>query len=323
MRAQGEDFFGTLKAVFTVQCGSGCLENKSKKSFRRKIFRSPASGNFKNRGFFLIAMVSTFLLVPDTAGAEKKQEFRSYPIYGASVESSVEGVKTIVGEKGRVLVNRATRTLVVLATPERHAEVVAFLEQANRPVKSVRIEVRIEQGAFVDTGYDGMSIEAHADPRGSRIEIRPGMHRSSRSASTRTRQSLLVSSGREGVIEVGRDIPFREWIFRYGRRFGYFEESVRFRFVGARLVVSPTVIGKGPEVLLSIVPEISMLDGKRKESVRFVRAATEIRASHGVSVSLGDFSEHGEFYDRFLAGRVQGGKIRKVAITVTPYIVEP
>ena len=57
-------------------------------------------------------------------------------------------------------------------------------------------------------------------------------------------QTLLVMSGSEGRIAVGRSIPYTDWFYWYTKNRGYMIKETKFKDVSTGFVVRPRVAGK-------------------------------------------------------------------------------
>lgn len=251
---------------------------------------------------FLCLTCGLLFLFPVLGGAEDEpRQFRTYSLLSDDVDAVRTVAETIIGKEGKVIYYESRHQFVIWATPEQHEKLAGVLEQFNVPPPMVRIVVqkREEAGRSRISGF--------------------GTSGSFSSSS----QNLLVASGREGAILVGEQVPFRDWfVHHYGPGHGYFEEQITYRFVGARLVVQPTVLGAGGMIRLRLVPEFSVLKGGRREGIRITAAATEITVRNGQPFPLGGFSEHKEFYRHFLVIADRAGQTQQVSLTVTATIVE-
>lgn len=114
-----------------------------------------------------------------------------------------------------------------------------------------------------------------------------------------------------------------EWISECGRNWGRIHGDVQWQSVGAKLVVTPTVVGEGPLINIKLTPEVSgYVDGK-PQTISFVEAATEVVAMDGQPLPLGRFGENKEFYSRFLIGVDSSGNESSLDITLVPHIIAP
>jgi len=274
--------------------------------------------------FFLL--LGVFFIGSMMYGISQDQELRSYPVFPDALEAAIETVRTIVGDQGKVIYNKANHQILVFASESDHKRIEEAINTVNRPPKMIRIEVQnsqLQSGRQMDAGLNASGvIVRHSDGTSGRIKIRPHLSDRSYGSQENAKQILVVSSGRHAYIDVGEEVPYREWFIRYGREYGYLEEGIVYRFVGARLAVQPTVVGNGPLIVLKLIPELSALTGDAEKSIRFIRAATELTVQNGMPLTLGGFSENKDFYDRFLTSLDRGGNNRQVNITVTATIVE-
>ena len=93
------------------------------------------------------------------------------------------------------------------------------------------------------------------------------------------------------------------------------------RQVGAFLWVQPTVLGDGTTVQVTLTPELSgLVEGGRRQRIRYKRVATTVTIRNGESQSLGEYGENSEFYDLYLAGMNQSDRSSSTRITLTVHI---
>jgi len=208
-----------------------------------------------------------------------------------------------------------------------HGQVKDVLDALNTPALNVRLEVVIndvekEGGSGLGVRGSG-GVEVSGSGVRGRGRFKPFAKRRSAKRRSATREILLVRSGGEGTISVGREVPYRETILEYGRRWGYIRESTVIQRVGASLRVRPMVIGKGPLISIRVIPEVSVITDEGSRTIRYTQAATELTARDGQVFTLGEFGENSEFYRSFLVGVDSSGKERSLRISARPTILEP
>ena len=267
------------------------------------------------------------LLANPASAAERS--FRVYPLGvqdGPTVQAAAE---MVLAPPSRVLLDRTRNRLLANATADEHRALAHLVREVAAPAANVRIEVRSRDA--------GTSEDVRAGLERPEIRIR---HRDGRTTGTaaadvaiearrtrtlaQTTQEILVSSGREGVIEVGQEVPYTEWLFDYAIRHGLVRTpDIRWRLIGARMVVLPTIVGDGPLIHVRLIPEVTAEVQGHPERVRFERVATEVTVRDGEPLRIGGFAENRDFYDRFLVGVGRGGQTRALDISLIPRIERP
>jgi type II secretory pathway component GspD/PulD (secretin) len=135
-------------------------------------------------------------------------------------------------------------------------------------------------------------------------------------------QTLLVASGRQASLRVGESVPYVDWFVDYGTRYGYLQQSINWKDVGASLIVEPVVIGEGPMIRIRLTPELSGLVDGNVYRTSFSRVATEIVVQDGQTFQIGGLDKDEDFYSRFLIGFDRSGSRQALNITLTPRIVD-
>jgi len=261
------------------------------------------------------------------AVAEEEAVAEVYPLATPDAGPIIEVLEMVVGDDGKIVHDKATGRLIVLAPPSAHEKIKPILEELNVPPKNVRLDIVItDSGKARDSGAGiGGSGEVVVTPRGTstRARIRPyARHRTSTSSSDTT-QTLVVRSGGEGRLRVGEEVPFVDTLIDYGRRWGYIAQSVTMRQVGASLTMQPTVIGDGPMIRIRVTPELSGLTEEGARRISYARAATEVTVRDGQPFTLGGFDQQNEVFSKFLIGLDKQGNQRQMQITATPHILNP
>ena len=259
-------------------------------------------------------------------GAEP-QAFEMHPIGFAEPETALALAREIVGEDGFVALDRRHARLLVRTEAARHVQLRSLLARLDVPPRNVRIEVEFDQAfedhaRHADLGIEGGVVVTGRDASG-RVTLRPSVGDRRTRGRDRTRQSLLVASGREATLRVGERVPYLQWIHRWGIRHGVLEGEIRWQDVGAFLAVEATVIGEGPLVRIRLTPTLSGRVEGRPHEVRYAEAATEVTVSDGQTLSIGGLARDHDFYERFLVGFDRSGGTRRLDIRLTPHISTP
>ena len=271
----------------------------------------------------------TLLLAASTAfGADPgPTTFEVYPIAFADLRATEQVAKSVVGPDGTVVLDEQGQRLLVATTKDKHAQLAEMIGKLNIVPRNVRIDVEFRERR--DDNQSEVSVTADGEVTredgvtSTKIRIKPKVIDENTRGSSRVRQTLLVASGREGVLHIGDRVPYIEWLTSYGARSGYLQQSVQWQDVGSRLVVSPFVIGDGPLVRIRLTPELSgRVDGRPLET-RFSGAATEVVVSDGETFKLGGLDQNRDVYSRFLVGVSEAGSQQTLDIFLTPHIIDP
>jgi len=135
-----------------------------------------------------------------------------------------------------------------------------------------------------------------------------------------TRQELLVMSGGRGEIVVAKELPYVDWFQVWGQGYGLWQPGIRWKEVGARMVVEPVVVNEDT-IRVRLTPEFSYLVDGRSLTTEVTQLSTEVMAKDGQELDLGGvpFSDK-QFLEKFLVGFDQYGETVQTRITLTPSI---
>ena len=271
-----------------------------------------------------------FLVVLAAAACQAQQEqshFEVYPLGLSDAQSSAEAIRSVVGPGGSVVVDETNHRLLVIATKEKHAEVAGMMRKLDVPPRNVRIEVRFAESSSqqnVGAGIDAAGeIVREEGITSTKIKVKPRIENTTIAASSDVAQTLLVASGRQGVLRVGESVPYLGWFEDYGFRHGYMQQAISWKDVGASLIVEPMVVGDGPMIRIRLTPELSGLVDGSIYHTRFSRVATEVVVQDGQTFQIAGMDKDNEFYSRFLMGFDRSGGQQALNITLTPRIVGP
>jgi type II secretory pathway component GspD/PulD (secretin) len=271
--------------------------------------------------------ILTLLLVvaPACLAQQEQNHFEVYPLGFADGPSAVEMVNAMVGSTGNVSLDEKNHRLLVFTTEEKHGEVANLMQKLDVAPKNVRIDVRFNeasrrQDTGAGIGASGGIVREEGLTR-TRFRVSPRIENTTLTTSSDVTQTLLVASGREGVLRVGESVPYVDWLVDYGLQWGYLQQRISYRDVGSSLIVEPTVIGDGPFVRIRLTPELRGLVDGNVYRTRFARVATEVTVQDGQTFQIGGLDKDSEFYSRFLVGFDRGGNRQALDITLTPHIV--
>ncbi len=247
-----------------------------------------------------------------------------YPLGFADEEALEEYTAAMIGDEGRFVIDRSGRRLIIAASPEQHRKIAELLDALDQPPRNVLIDVRfIETGrehqSGLEIGGDGEIVLGGPGTAGT-IVLGTMVHHRTADMSLDTSMNLLVSSGREGLLQIGERVPYLDWIVDYGIFTGTIASGVEWQQVGAYLAVEPTVIGNGPFVEIVLTPRLSGLVNDSPYHVSFSEISTEVTVRDGESFNLGGMAAEKDFYSRFLVGVDRSGSRRSIDIQLTPRI---
>ncbi len=275
-------------------------------------------------GAVAFAVLCAGALSPVYAG---EREFKVYPLGFVEPEVAEAVAQALAGEGGKVILDRANGRLLVNAPPEAHTQLADLLRQLDVPPPNVRIEVEFaESGAGADLRAS-MGVEGGVILRGGEADVQGRIASAFDQRDTQSReqvrQTLLVASGREASLAVGEDVPFLAWINQCGLGWGLYAQEIRWQKVGAFLLVQPTVLPDGRTLRIRLIPELSGRVDGQLHRVRYTRAATEVIAVDGRTVTLAAHGEQREFFERFLVGVGRSGSHHALTLRMTPTIQPP
>jgi len=253
--------------------------------------------------------------------------FKTYS-FGFSDPVSVEQtLQALVGPDGNVVIDEANQRALVVATEEEHARIAEVMKQLNHPPKNVRIEVRFEgAGAASDTrfGISGAGrVTRKSGMSSTTITVQPQIQSSSLTHSANVMQTLLVASGRTGMLRVGEEVPYLDWLMSYGLHAGYFQSELKWQKIGSYLIVEPVVVGDGPMIRIRLTPELRGLVDGNPYHTKFAGVSTEVMVLDGQTFQVGGLAKDADFYSRFLVGVGRSGVTESMQIYLTPHIVGP
>lgn len=276
---------------------------------------------------FWYATVLFALTVLAVSAQQGQSRFEVYSLGFADAQSAVELLKALVGPTGSVTLDETNGRLLVVATDEGHAQVANMMRKLDVPPKNVRIDVRFlgsssRRNVGAGIGASGEIVRDEGITH-TTIKMKPRIENTSITASSDVAQMLLVASGRQGVLRIGENVPYLDWFVDYGMRYGYLQQGIRWKDVGASLIVEPLVIGDGPMIRIRLTPELSGLVDGNVYHTRFSRVATEVMVQDGQTFQIGGMDKDNDFYSRFLIGFDRSGAQEALKITLTPHIVDP
>ena len=266
------------------------------------------------------------LLAAVSAPAAEQTVFRTYPL-GFMDPATIEPILVkLAGSEGSVVMDEPNRRALVVATEAAHEQIAQVLKEVDTMPRNVRIDVRFEGGtssreSSASVDVSGGVIREEGFNR-TIFKVQPQVQQKSLTATKNVQQTLVVASGREGLLHVGENVPYVEWITGYGRRGGYIESEIAWQSVGSFLAVRPVIIGDGPMIRITLTPELRGLVDGNPYHVQFSGVSTEVVVRDGQTFQLGGLAHDAEFYSRFLTGGGSGARSGLLQIYLTPRIME-
>lgn len=240
----------------------------------------------------------------------------------ADLELVADQARAIVGTAGRVTPDKANNRLIIIALPAAQAQIADLIKDLSVPPKNIQIAVRITDiNAQADRGFGVTDLRGHVG-RGQPVIAGNGILLDNRTDTSRdANQTLTVSSGRQGWINVAQEVPLVDWFLEYGVCHSYLQAGIRWRNVGSRLVVEPRVVGDGHQVLVKFIPELTYLVDGRNVSTAFINASTEVTVANGQEFRVGGLAENNEFFTKFFVGLDRRRQQRAVDIVLKATIL--
>jgi hypothetical protein len=123
-------------------------------------------------------------------------------------------------------------------------------------------------------------------------------------------------SGGRGEIVVAKEVPYADWFQVWGQGYGLWQPAIRWKEVGARMVVEPVVLNEDT-LRVRLTPAFSYLVDGRSLTTAVTQLSTEVVAREGQEIDLGGvpFSDR-QFLEKFLVGFNESGETAQARITL-------
>ncbi|MDP8261871.1 MAG: hypothetical protein P9M13_01035 [Candidatus Ancaeobacter aquaticus] len=257
----------------------------------------------KKLSLIIISIVSLLIInsVTNTSSAQDETETKSISIGFMEADNALTLARSLLSPKGVAVFNRSNNTVIIVDYPKNITTIEKLFKNQPRPI-NVRIEVRFRDKTQKDTSILGFGVRSTS---GDRSGI----------------QHITTISGSVAYINVGTEVAEPYWFYEYGYRYGYIVTGTVWRDVGSRLLVKPVVSGN--IVKVSLIPEISYFDGKRKRRIQYKNASTTVMCASGQSIQIGGVSQSKdrnvrEFWFNFMRNQ----KNQSFSLVLTPYILK-
>lgn len=297
---------------------------------------------------------------------------RDFPLGMADLAVVEELCQSTLTGGGKYHVFRASRNLRVIGIPGEVETIRQMLPHLTKPAPNVKIEfiarsmnneslkgvqvtggVRGRVGDVVIGGnLPGTPGVVHRNMGGGPVIVQPGrgvgaididVINQRSGGSSLNSQFILVQSGREGFIEIARDVPMIDYFTRYVAdgmygavlgispmvggnpnliilATGHFEvPQIRWEKEGTRMVVQPVV--EGNLIHLTVMPQISavtIVDPEvfrqrgmntyltgREQYVTYMNLATTVTVQSGQEVTIGGFDKAEPQFSRYFFGATE------------------
>lgn len=281
----------------------------------------------RRKKIFIASLVVAMVLA---SGAAFALDYIIVPILTRSAEDLVDQVAPFLSPEGVVSADPGTNSLIIMDTPEKLEEIRGLIPYLDQPGKSVRLRIEFldikgsfsmnmgadwiaSKNGFV-VGTPGESIE------GDGIIFRAFPSATKISANSITTQTILVMSGSEARLTVGRNVPVRKSLMVELEDLGYVEDAeLEYREVSTGFVVTPTVTGK--YIKIEVAPYMSYFVGDAEGEIIFYEASTSILTSDGntVMIAANDTEAEGFTADLYAGLFIHTGSTG-FTISITPTI---
>jgi len=190
-------------------------------------------------------------------------------------------VKNLLSEKGQVVFDARTSSLVIFDDKEHVKNILRFLDVFDRPARQVRISLRFQENRFAG----GRSVSAGGSISGKdwRVNIgkkkNRGLNIDIQDQNRRTQSSyetfINVTSGSSAYIRTGKDIPYRErWIY-LSKKYAVYSSNLAFKRIETGMDVKPVIVKE--RAIVKITPKLSYENNEGKKGViSFTRASTSL-----------------------------------------------
>jgi type II secretory pathway component GspD/PulD (secretin) len=277
------------------------------------------------RRIALLAVLTAFLPAPLLSAALRDRSIEHYTLTVADPLPLIEQVRLIVGAEGQIIDDRPNNRLIVFATEPQHERIRALLQPLAVAPRNIQIQVRIvDRGASVagtvSAAARGTVVIPDTERSRARVEIRATDQRVQ--SSRESTQFITVLSGGRASILVAEEVPYTDWFYEYGVRYGYLRAETKWRQVGASLIVEPEIVGDGTWIHVRLTPELSYFVDRQRFTTAFVNASTEVTARNGQELNIAGSIGNQDFYSRFLVGFDNARTARTLDIILRPMILQ-
>lgn len=267
------------------------------------------------------------LICTSLCAAAYGKQFETYTILTPDADALVQMAQAIGGAENKVVYDKSSGKLMVYAPASVHESIKTLLKDVNTIPHNIKLEVIVHEAgkarsAAMSAGLSG-SVTISGSGGKANISAKPSVSANSSNSDVMTSQILLVRSGGEAIISVGKEVPFLSYLLVLGRNWGYIQPEIEIRKVGASLRVKAVMVGNTDLITVTLTPVLSGLVENKITMIRYTKVATTVTIRNGETITIGSFGENSAFYDKFLAGFRGGEKSTSVNITLTANATQP
>lgn len=245
---------------------------------------------------------------PAPIPAENGMVVETIPVNDMPIDAAVQQARLLTSPGGVVLGDDRIHRIIVKDLPENIEKIRAHLGHVDIALPMVRLQISFDARArdrnrqMGITGVNGGAVVSEPGYRACQSTHPTAVHGAATITGTaydnrggvtdQGDMSVVTMSGSEGVISVGENVPIACFAFfrDYALSRGYIASTVVFQNVSTGFGVVPTVLG-GDEIKLKVYPRLSYQSPLGPDVIRFMEAATEVRAHNGQSVQIAASSD--------------------------------
>jgi type II secretory pathway component GspD/PulD (secretin) len=278
-----------------------------------------------------IFLISFFTLLSYSASLSVADDLllKVFQINYRKAEEMEKAVELLLSSEGRISVDKRTNSLIVKDYPANIRAVADFLKEQDRKIQQVRIKIRyVDEAALKRIGASiGWQYQGGQWAIGNIMSNKKGMNIDALLGAEKERQkvtgeqTLLVMSGSEGRIAVGKSISYTDWFYWYTKNRGYMIKETKFKDVSTGFVVRPMVAGSNINIV--IFPQISYFSDGRMNEIIYREASTTINCKNGETVLISSSDTSSENIVSNIFGGLQASKTEgSFYMMLTPEIIK-
>ena len=277
---------------------------------------------------FLISLLALLAYIGSISLADEML-LKVFQINYRKAEEMEKAVEMLLSPEGRISVDKRTNSLIVKDYPANIKAVADFLKEQDKKIQQVKIKIRyVDEKTLKRVGMDikWQYRDSHwaigniiSNKKGMNIDAVLGVGKERQKVTGE--QTLLVMSGSDGKIAVGRSIPYTDWFYWYTKNRGYMIKETKFKDVSTGFVVRPRVAGSN--INIDISPQISYFSDGRMNEVIYREASTTVNCKNGETVLIGSSDMSSENIIGNIFGGLQASKSKSsFYMMLTPEVMK-
>jgi type II secretory pathway component GspD/PulD (secretin) len=284
----------------------------------------------KKINIFLILFLTIFASITHISFSSADDvSVKVFKINYRNAEEMEGMVRIFLSPEGGIAVDKRTNSFIVKDYPENIKLISEFLKEHDKKIEQVRKKIRYVD----DKTLERIGLSVNWQYRGGNWAVgnvlRPGKGLSIDAIISAEKgkekiggeQTLLVMSGSEGKIHVGRSIPYTDWFYMYSRHYGYIVKETRFMDVSTGFVVRPRVAGD--VINIEISPQINYSGDRDTGEIIYREVSTTITCRDGETVLIGSSGDKSENMVRNIFSGIQASRGEgNFYMMLTPEIVK-